>query len=718
MVGYKRLTAVFIFFLSLNIILLAVSQNAELSPDTMKLNKSFCGEVQGGRFFQKESPLVAEGETDCITAEDIFNFEFVSDPQISPDGKKIVYVRRFADIMTDKRYSNLWLINFDGSGHRPLTNGKYSDSSPRWSPDGSQVIYISNRDGSSQIYKQWIETGQTAALTNLKQGPGGIAWSPDGKWIAFTANVLSAVRTIARMPAKPEGAQWAEPAVVIDRLVYRYDKIGYSHGKGYSHLFVIPAEGGTPRQLSSGDFNHKGNITWTPDSKYILMSLNRGKNPDLDDRDTEIFEFPVAGGSIKSLTNRIGPDDSPVISPDGKHIAYTGYDEKYRGFQVRLLYMMNRDGSGQGVVLKNLDRSVSELQWASSNKGLYFLYTDKGNTRLAYTSLAGKVVTLTGDIGGGSSAYEGGSYTAAANGHFAITYTRPDIPSEIAVGNFSDAKEAKVRVLTSVNQDILGHKKLGEVEETRYKSSFDGRDIQGWIIKPPHFDASKKYPLILEIHGGPFANYGDRFDLEKQLMAASGYVVLYTNPRGSAGYGEEFGNLIHHAYPGNDFYDLNSGVDAVVKEGYIDTENLFVTGGSGGGVLTCWMIGHTTRFQAAATAYPVINWYSWVLTADVPGLAVKNWFPGMPWDHAEHYEKRSLLSVVKNVKTPTMVICGEQDWRCPISESEQYYRALKLLGVESVLVRVPEEAHGIGGRPSHHISKVQHIIGWFDLHRK
>jgi dipeptidyl aminopeptidase/acylaminoacyl peptidase len=706
MASYKRFIVVFIFIISINYTLCAINQDSELSPGTTEPNKSFCP--------QKAPPLVAEGKTDCITAEDIFNFELAADPQISPDGKKIVYVRRFADIITDKGYSNLWLINFDGSGHRPLTSGKYSDSSPCWSPDGSQVIYISNRDGSSQVYKRWMDTGQTVVLTNLKQSPKGLAWSVDGKWIAFTANVPSAPRTIAQMPPKPEGAQWAEPAKVIDRMVYRYDRIGYSHGQGYSHLFIIPAEGGTPRQLSSGNFNHKGSITWTPDSKYILMSLNRGENHDLDDRDTKIFEFSVADGSIKNLTNRKGPDDSPVISPNGKYIAYTGYDEKYQGYQLKRLYMMNRDGSGQDVVLKNLDRSVSQLFWDSNNKGIYFLYTDKGNTKLAYTSLRGKFMTLTGDIGGSGSAGGGGSYTAAPNGNFAITYTRPDIPSEIAVGTFS---HPKLRVLTSINQDILGHKTLGEVEEIWYKSSFDNRDIHGWIIKPPHFDASKKYPLILEIHGGPFANYGDRFDIEKQLMAANGYVVLYTNPRGSTSYGEEFGNLIHHAYPGNDFYDLNSGVDAVVKKGYIDTGNLFVTGGSGGGVLTCWMIGHTTRFRAAVTVYPVINWYSWVLTADIPGLAVKNWFPGMPWDYVDHYEKRSLLSVVKNVKTPTMVLCGEQDWRCPISESEQYFRALKLLGVESVLVRVPDDAHGIRGRPSHHISKLQHIIGWFDLHR-
>jgi acylaminoacyl-peptidase len=283
------------------------------------------------------------------------------------------------------------------------------------------------------------------------------------------------------------------------------------------------------------------------------------------------------------------------------------------------------------------------------------------------------------------------------------------------VGSISGSE---TRVITAVNDDLFSHKKLGDVEEIWYESSLDGRKIHGWFIKPPDFDPSKKYPLIIGIHGGPFSNYGFRFDLEKQFMAAAGYVVLYTNPRGSTSYGEEFGNLIHHAYPGDDFHDLNSGVDAMVEKPFIDSENLFVTGGSGGGVLTCWMIGNTDRFRAAVSLYPVINWYSWTLTADIPITGVKYWFPGNPWEHAEHYETRNLISKMDNVKTPTMLICGEEDWRCPISETEQYYAALKLQGVEAVMVRVPNEPHGVSRRPSHHISKIQHIIGWFDEHRK
>jgi acylaminoacyl-peptidase len=665
----------------------------------------------------------AQAETPAkpLVIQDVFNLQWAADPQISPDGKRIVYVRQFSDIMTDKRHSNLWIVSADGNDHRPLTTGNYNDTSPRWSPDGTQLLYISNRDGSPQIYRRWLDNGQTAKLTNLTTAPAGIAWSPDAKWVSFTAHVPDTPKPLIQMPKPPEGAKWAEPAKIIDRFVYRFNGAGYLK-PGYTHLFVVPAQGGTPRQISQGEFQHGGpalfasEAVWTPDGKYLIMSANRHPDWEREPRNTEIYEFAVADGAVKALTTRLGPDDEPVVSPDGKHIAYLGYDEKYHGYEVRKLYLMNRDGSGTRVLTEALDRDVAGPRWAADNSGLYFRAADQGNTGLYFISSEGSLRKLTGNIGSGMSAYAGGAACSVArDGTFAVTYTRPNVPGEIAVGN---GRAPGAKVITAVNEGLLSGRTLGQVEEIWYESSKDGRKIQGWILKPPGFDPSKKYPLILEIHGGPFADYGDRFDLEKQLMAAQGYVVLYTNPRGSTSYGAEFGNLIHHAYPGDDFFDLNSGVDAVIAKGYIDPEQLFVTGGSGGGVLTCWVIGHTTRFKAAVTVYPVINWYSFVLTSDIGGWIYKYWFPGLPWDHVAHYEKRSLLSVVKNVKTPTMVLTGEADYRTPMSDSEQYYQALKILGVESVLVRVPDEPHGIAVRPSHHMSKVLHIIGWFDRHRK
>ena len=669
--------------------------------------------------------VVAQAQSNKLTVNDIFNLELAADPQISPDGKRIIYVRQFADIMSDRRCSNLWIVNFDGTDHRPLTTGNFNDTSPRWSPDGTQIIYTSNRDqgpgGTPQIYRRWMDSGQTAKLTNLTQAPSGIAWSPDGKLISFTMLVPESPTSLIKMPAPPEGAKWADPAKVIDKLVYRFNGAGYLK-PGYTHLFVVPSEGGTPRQISSGKYQHGGiafgasDAVWTPDSKSLMMSANRNDDYEREPRDTDVYEFSVADGAVKKLTTRKGPDGAPVISPDGKLIAYVGYEDRFQGYQVTQISIMNRDGSNSRVISSKWDRDAGGLRWASDGSGLYFLSDDQGNTGLYFVTLDGNVKKLLNNVGSAMSAYgNAGTFTIAKNGALAITQTRPNNPGDIAVAMISNPQ---VKVITAVNEDLFANKRLGAVEEIWYTSSKDNRKIQGWIIKPPDFDSSKKYPLILEIHGGPFADYGDRFDLEKQLMAAGGYVVIYTNPRGSTSYGEEFGNLIHHAYPGDDFYDLNSGVDAVIAKGYIDPNRVYVTGGSGGGVLTCWMIGRSPRFRAAVTVYPVINWYSFVLTSDIGNWTVNHWFPGYPWDHVEHYEKRSLLSVVKNVKTPTMVLTGEADYRTPMSDSEQYYQALKLLGVESVLVRVPDEPHGIQVRPSHHISKILHLIGWFDKYQK
>ena len=558
-------------------------------------------------------------------------------------------------------------------------------------------------------------------ITNLTQAPGGLNWSPDGKWISFTMLVPDTPRSLVRMPAPPEGAKWADPAKLIDKLVYRFNGVGYLK-PGYVHLFVLPVEGGTPRQVSSGNFQHGGaafnasDAVWSPDGKSLIISVNRNEDFERDARDTDIVEYSVADGSIRKLTSRKGPDGSPAVSQDGKMIAFVGFEDKFQGYQVSQLSVMNRDGSNQRVISGKWDRDVANPVWAQDGSGIYFLSDDLGNTGLYFISLDGNVKKLVANIGSSTSAYAGGgAFTIAGNGAFAVTYKTPGIPGDIAAGTLS---RPQPKVITSVNEDLFTGKKLGQVEEIWYQSSKDNRKIQGWIIKPPDFDPSKKYPLVIEIHGGPFANYGDRFDLEKQLMASSGYVVLYTNPRGSTSYGGEFGNLIHHAYPGDDFFDLNSGVDAVIARGYVDAEQLYVTGGSGGGVLTCWMIGRSTRFRAAVTVYPVINWYSFVLTSDIGNWTVNHWFPGFPWDNVENYEKRNLLSVVKYVKTPTMVLTGEADYRTPMSDSEQYYQALKLLGTESVLVRVPDEPHGISVRPSHHMTKILHIIGWFDSHRK
>ncbi len=671
-------------------------------------------------------PLPAQSRP--LSAADIFELEYAADPQISPDGAWIVYVRRWSDAMTDRRFSNIWIVRRDGTGHRPLTSGKFNEDAPSWSPDGTRLAFVSNRSGSTQLWVRWMDTGDQVAITHGNQAPSAPAWSPDGRQLAFLELVARPALVVGTPLTPPAGATWSAPPKYTDRLVFRQDQVG-ELPTGFVHAFVVPADGGTPRQVSSGDYQHGGQVygggavTWTADGTELVLAARRGENPEWNARETDLFAFSVATGAVRRLTDRFGPDQTPAVSPDGRFIAYVGYDDRKQGYQNTLLYLMNSDGSGARAITTAMDRSVSAPLWSADSRSVFVSMDDRGNTKVARVALDGSWRVVARDVGSGSSAYSGGSFSVARDGSVAYSLSTTNIPSEVAVvpaapaASSSSAAPPAGRVLTALNADVLAGRRLGTVEEIWYESSKDKRRIQGWIIKPPGFSPTKKYPLILEIHGGPFANYGDRFDEEKQIMAAGGSVVLYTNPRGSTSYGEEFGNLIHHAYPGDDFYDLNAGVDAVIAKGYIDERNLFVTGGSGGGVLTAWMIGHTDRFRAALAFYPVINWESFALTSDMAPSAVNNWFPGLPWDNRENYAQRSLLSVVKNVKTPTLIMTGEEDFRTPMSESEQYYKALKMRGVESVLVRVPEEPHGIRRRPSHEAAKLTTLAGWFAQHQ-
>ncbi|GJM26099.1 MAG: acyl-peptide hydrolase [Phycisphaerae bacterium] len=644
---------------------------------------------------------------------DVFELEYAADPRIAHDGESIVYARTSMDIMKDSKRSTLWTINFDGSDHRPLTSSQDNQGSPRFSPDGNRLLFVSNENGSSQVYVRWLDTGQEAMLTQLPRGPSGLTWSPNGKQIAFSMLVPNSSEPYVKMPDKPKGAKWAESAKVISKLHYRADGRGYLED-GFSQLFVLSAEGGTPRQITSGEFNHRAAPVWTPDGRSLIFSANRHEEWEFDTLNSEIYEVELTSGSIKALTSRFGPDESPAISPDGSRIAYTGFDDNRQGYETRKIYVMNRDGSGSKLLSGSLDRGASRLQWDAKGNGIYFQYSDQGDTKIGCVGLDGKVETLTGHVGGLSLGrpYSGGSFTVSNSGRIAFTHTSPTHPADVAV--LEAGQES--RRITRLNDDLFNFKTLGSVEEIWFPSSFDGRKIQGWIVKPPDFDASKKYPLILEIHGGPFANYGNRFSTEIQLFASAGYVVLYANPRGSTSYGQEFGNLIHHNYPSEDYDDLMSGVDAVIERGYVDPDRLYVTGGSGGGVLTSWIVGKTDRFAAAVVAKPVINWASFALTADFYTFFHRYWFADYPWNAPEEYMRRSPLSLVGNVKTPTMLLTGEEDYRTPISESEQYYQALKLCKVETVMVRIPDASHSIAARPSRLISKVAHVLKWFDDH--
>jgi acylaminoacyl-peptidase len=562
---------------------------------------------------------------------------------------------------------------------------------------------------------RWLDSGDTGRLARLSEEPAGVSWSPDGKTIAYTMHVAETPAPFVKLPTPPKGATWAEPPRLIRALNYRFDGRGYLK-EGHQHLFVLPADGGTPRQLTQGPYDHVGTPAWTPAGKWLLVAGNRHPDPGHDPLNTEIYEVSVADGSIRPVTSRKGPDQNPTMATDGR-LAYTGFEDRQQGHQVTQLYVLEQGSPAPRAVTAKLDRDVKSPVWIKNGTELVFQFDDEGNTRIASVAPGDEPRNLVDRVGGTTldRPYASGSFSAANDGTIAYTRTEPGYPAEIAVLT-PTAKQP--RQLTNLHASLLDQRKLATIEEIHYKSSHDGRMIQGWIVKPPDFDAKKKYPLILEIHGGPFANYGPRFAIQMQLFAAAGYVVLYTNPRGSTSYGEEFGNLIHHAYPGHDYDDLMSGVDALLKRGYIDENNLFVTGGSGGGVLTAWIIGKTGRFRAAVVGKPVINWFSFVLTADIYPFFNRYWFPGPPWEHAEHYLKRSPIALAGNVTTPTMILTGEADHRTPMSESEQLYQALKLRKIDAALVRVPGASHDIAARPSHQIAQVAYVLQWFETHRK
>jgi acylaminoacyl-peptidase len=655
----------------------------------------------------------ARAEQPPFAPEDVFLLNYASDPQVSADGDFLVYVHNFMDIMEDRRRSNLWRIDSDGDNARPITTGAVNDGSPRLSPDGTRVAYVSGDDKGSQIFVRWLEGGQTLQLTRQAQSPGSLAWSPDGEWLAFTLLVPKKPDTMGTLPPAPKGAEWAEPPTVVDRSTFRLDGVG-TLPTGFVHVFVVPAGGGAVRQLTSGDFHHSGAIGWSKDSRSLFITGNRHENWELDPRNTEIYRVGLDGGEITAVTDRQGPDNGVTVSPDGKRLAWLGYDDKRLSTQQDRLTVMEIDGGEPRELLPDLDRGIQRARWASDSRGLYVQYDDTGLTRLAYVTLGGKLTDISGELSGLSISrpYTGATFSVGGGNTFAVTVGDATHPADIAVGRATRAPER----ITDLNRNLVDHRAMSEVEELWVKSSFDQQDIQAWIAYPPDSDAGKKYPLLLEIHGGPHTTYGPHFAAEIQLFAAAGYVVVYANPRGSTSYGSEFELAIHHNYPSEDYDDLISVVDGVIAKGFIDEDQLYVTGGSGGGVLTAWIVGKTDRFRAAVVAKPVINWTTFALSADLPAFFTQYWFPAMPWEDPMGYWTRSPLSLVGNVTTPTMLLTGEADWRTPIWESEQFYQALKLRGIDTALVRIPGASHSIANRPSQLIAKVAAILAWFERH--
>jgi dipeptidyl aminopeptidase/acylaminoacyl peptidase len=660
------------------------------------------------------APLDAPNRT--FQGVDLFGIQYAADPQIRPDGRVVAYVRVSFDIMTDRARQSIWLIDVDTGEQTPLVAGAGSHTSPRWSSDGGRLAYVSTAEGGRpQLFVRWMQSGQTAKLAELLSAPEDLAWSPDGRWIAFTMFTPDEAAKLGEAPEKPKDADWAPPLEVITDLTYRSDAEGYLK-PGYHHAYVVASEGGAPRQLTFGAFNETGPLSFTPDGDHLLLTGNRMDDWRREPVNTEIYEVALATGAIRPLTSRVGADRAAAVSPDGGTIAYLGFDDRLMSYQNAELYVMDRDDNAPRSLTSSLDRTIDEAHWAADGRGLYVRYDDRATTRIARVDLNGRIEPVVEGLSGNSldRPYTGGDFSVAKDGTVAFTSGTPQSPSDVSV-----TRRGKTRRLTQLNAGLFADKTLAEVRPLAVTSSFDRRSIDAWMALPPNFDPSKKYPLILEIHGGPYAAYGPVFSTDVQLYAAAGYVVLYVNPRGSTSYGQEFANFIHHKYPSEDYDDLMSAVDAAIAQGHVDPKRLYVTGGSGGGVLTAWIVGRTDRFRAAVTQKPVINWASTVLTTDVYTYMPKYWFAKLPWEDPESYWKVSPLSLVGSVKTPTLVLVGDQDFRTPVSDSEQYYQALQLRGVPTGLVKVPGASHGgLTARPSQSAAKASAILAWFERYRE
>ena len=470
-----------------------------------------------------------------FTPRDVFSLAQASDVQISPDGKRIAYTRATGDIMIDGDRRQIWLVDVASGRQVPL--GAPGSSHPRWSPDGTRLAYTAKGDGERpQIYVRWLQTGASAAVTSLPESPSDIAWSPDGRSIGFTMFVPGDGVTLGAPLPKPEGANWAEPVKVIGAVHYREDGAGYLR-TGYNHVFVVSADGGAARQLTFGNYDDGGSVAWSADGRSLLIATNHGKDPDRDPLNSDIFTVDVDTAALRQLTTRQGPDDHPVASPDGKLIAFVGFDDKLLGYQNHQLSVMNADGSNVRVLTAAFDRDLGNPIWSGDGGSIYVDYADHGVTKVARVGLDGKVTPVASGLAGGEldRPYSGGGFSVARDGTIAIGAGDATNPANVAV-----MRGGSVRTLTDLNRQLFAGKTLAAVKPLAVTSSAGGLPIDAWMVTPPGFDPARKYPLILEIHGGPFASYGPVWSTDDQLYAAAGYVVVYANPRGSTSYGEEF----------------------------------------------------------------------------------------------------------------------------------------------------------------------------------
>jgi dipeptidyl aminopeptidase/acylaminoacyl peptidase len=653
-------------------------------------------------------PLIAQEtpKSDRFTTDHYFELERIGNAQISPDGAHIVYVRQQVNRMEDKWDSTLWIMNADGSQHRFFAKG----TNPRWASDGKRLLYLDGEARSTQIFVRWIDAdGPATQVTHATERVADPHWSPDGKSIAFSMFVPDKNKWPISMPPEPEGAKWTPAPRVVETLHYRQDQVGFLED-GQVHLFVVAADGGAARELTKGKWSAGAGelrgavgMDWTPDSKAIVIQANRDANADLEYERSELLVLDAASGSVRELVTKRGEWGRPAVSPDGKLVAFTGYPESNKTHTVADLYIVPFAGGEPRKISGDYDRDPLNLRWTADGSGVYFDAEDRGSRNVQLASISGGVRSIT--TGVHVLTMDSSSKDMVAAG----TVTDPDHPAEVV--RYSLTRPADMTQLSNVNAGLLAGKQLAKTEEIGFSSSGDAK-VQGWMVKPPDFDASKKYPLILEIHGGPFSMYNVGFNYMWQNFAANDFLVLYVNPRGSTGYGTAFSGAIDHNYPGPDYDDLMAGVDAMVAKGFVDTSRMYVSGCSGGGVLSSWVIGHTNRFAAAAVRCPVIDWMSMAGHTDVP-LFTYSFFQKPFWEDPSDWLSHSSVMYAGNVTTPTMLMTGVLDRRTPMPQTEEYYAALKKRGVPVTLLEFAGEYHGTASKPSNFVRTQLYMMSWF-----
>ena len=674
--------------------------------------------------------IAAQGKRP-ITETDLLKFTWIADPQISPNGSAVAFTRVVVNEKDDDYETSLWLVPADGSAEpRQLTAGT-KDSSPRWSPDGRRLAFVrvAERDGKAQppqIYVLPLDGGEARAVTDLPKGAGAPAWSPDGTRLAFSSTTKDEDFT-----AKPDSPKPSDVRVITE-AVYRSNGGGWNEPDRPAHVWVTSLGPGAdiakPQQLTSGRYADNGHV-WAPDGSRVYFTSNRVDEPYYQQADSDLYAVPAGGGEAVKVASINGTIGGPRPSPDGRWIAFGGtlYGTPERSYDQPDLFVVPVDGSSAPRNLTatydfDIGGSVGGDQRAPRGGGSAgAIWSADGRSIVVVAGERGDANLLRFDVATGRAqpvlkgSHTVQSYSATADGKTlaAVVSTQTNINDIVIVDAAAGTPSAKQ--ITHVNDPLFQTLSITTPEETSW-TSFDGRTIQGWLLHPPDFDRSKKYPFILQIHGGPHAAYGNVFTHEFHWMAAKGYVVLFPNPRGSSNYGQEFGNIIQYRYPGDDYKDLMAGVDAVVKRGYIDEKRMGVIGGSGGGLLTNWTITQTQRFAAAVSMRSIADWSGFWFTADFAQFT-PSWFRKAPWEDPQDYAARSPLTHVARVTTPLMLIDGDDDLRTPPADGgEMMFRALKYRKVPTVMVRMPGETHELSrsGKPQHRLERLRHILGWFD----